>query len=150
MGGNERRKGDPFWEVQRGYRQEQSLPCNWQPFYFFMSVNDKSLLTATCGKFPRGKLSQDLKTHPVFLLKRISNYSYRFCPCSSEKWGDYSHIPAATKIELAPVPFPKNSHICHDIFFSLTPQNDMIGTEQFYGIVQESDIVGEQYKEGIR
>ncbi len=150
MDGNARRNGDPFWELQQDYRQKQSFPDNWEPLYFFKWISDKNLLQATCRKFPSGKPTENLSNHPIFLLKRIGNFSYRFCPCSTKNHNNYSYIPAATKPELAPEPFPNNSYICHDIIFSLLPINHMVGPENFYGIVRESDIIGDQYQEGMR
>ena len=153
MGNNRRRNGDPFWEVQGRYRSERSLPDNWEPLDFFKEISDRKLLKETCGKFPRGKPVMSLTEsdhHPVLLLKRIGNYNIRFCPCSTKKYGDFSHIPANTKLELAPTPFHKHGYICHNIFINLTPENNVVGQENFFGIVRATDIVGDQYKEGMK
>lgn len=152
MGNNTRRTGDPFWEMQQRYRSERSLPANWEPLDFFKKISDRSLLKKTCGKFPRGKLMNSLSetdTHPVFLLKRVEDYSYRFCPCSTKKQGNYSYIPAESKLELASTSFHEHGYICHNLFFNLPPENDMVGQENFFGIARENDIIGDQYKEGM-
>ncbi|OHB54686.1 MAG: hypothetical protein A2Y12_19190 [Planctomycetes bacterium GWF2_42_9] len=153
MGNNTRRNGDPFWELQQRYRSERSLPANWESLDFFKEISDRRLLEKTCGKFPRVKSMVCLTGsdhHPVLLLKRAGNFSFRFCPCSTKKQGNYSYIPAKTTLELAPTPFHKHGYICHNIFINLPPENDMVGQENFFGIVRENDIIGDQYKEGMQ
>jgi len=153
MGSNTKRAGDPFWEMQQSYRSEQSMPLNWKPMYFFKKINDRSLFNKTCGKFPRAKRKEDLAesaTHPVFLLKRSGNFSYSFCPCSTKRQGNYSYIPAKTKLELAPEAFPANGYIYHKITFNQPPENGIIRPDNFFGIVREDQIVGDQYKEGMQ
>jgi hypothetical protein len=156
MGDNSRRKGNPFWELQQHFRNEKSSPGSWELMSFFMKVSDRSLqvITGKNGKkFPAGKTYRSLSasdTHPVLLLKRIGNYNYRFCPCSTKNYSDYSYIPAGSKLVLAPTTFPNNGYICHDILIGLPRENNIVTQENFFGIVRENDIVGDQYKEGMQ
>ena len=151
MGENPRRKGDPFWELRQHF--DRSLPANWVPLSYFIKIRDTSLLQKTGGKFPAGKSMAELYEsagHPIFLLKREGNFSYRFCPCSTKNYNNFSYIPSGSVLELAPKLFNPDGFICHRYIFALPPDNEMVGQENFFGIVNESDIVGDQYKEGIQ
>ena len=151
MGGNARRNGDPFWELRQ--RFDRSLPGNWVPLSYFIKVSDKSLLLKTCGTFPAGKSMAELSesaNHPVFLLKREGNFSYRFCPCSTKDFIGYSRIPDGSRLEPDGKLFRNDGYICHDILFNLPPDNAMVRQENFFGIVRENDIVGDKYREGMR
>jgi len=152
---NSRRSANPFRELEA---LRESLPdvtatSNWRPLSFFIKISDKGLFHKTCGGFPGGKSSETLSdsaTHPVILLKREGNFSYRFCPCSTKNFRGYSMIPDGLPLEPDGKQFHPNGYICHPYTFNLPPNNDMVGQSNFFGIVRENEIVGEQYKEGMR
>ena len=151
MSDNKRRKGDPFAELRQLH--DRSLPHNWVPLSRFIKVSDKSLFQKTCGKFPGGSSENSFSEtnhHPVLLLKRIGNYNYRFCPCTSQKRNRFSYIPEGTELELNPMLTDKNSYICHVFLFGLSADNSIVTQDNFSGIVRENDIVGDQYKEGMK
>lgn len=155
MGSDSRRNGNPFWELEalRKSLPDIKAPENWQPLSYFINVSDKSLLQKTCGKFPANKTMDSLSdsaNHPLFLLKREGNFSYRFCPCSTKNFRGYSQIPVGSRLEPDGKIFQPSGYICHHYLINLPPENNMVRQENFFGIVRESDIVGEQYKEGMR
>lgn len=155
MGTNSRRISNPFRElaVMRESLPDISAPSEWRLLSYFIKVSDKALLKKTCGSFPGGKSSElisDSSTHPVILLKRVGNFSYRFCPCSTKNYRGYSMIPDGTRLEPGAKQFHPDGYICHPYTFNLPPDNDIVLQSNFFGIVREHDIVGEQYKEGMK
>lgn len=92
----------------------------------------------------------DSANHPVFLLKREGNFSFRFCPCSTKNHNNYSKIPDGSLLEPDGKVFQPDGYICHRYIFNLPPENEMVRQENFFGIAREGDIVGDQYKEGMK
>lgn len=146
------RRSNPFGELQsmREALPDLKAPENWPVLSYFVNVSDEALKRLTEGGFPGGKRQEELKTHPVLLLKREGNISYRFCPCSTKNYMNYSKIPAGTHLKPDDKRYEPDGYICHKYCFNLPPQNSCVGREHFFGVVNEPDIIGEQYKEGMR
>ena len=125
MGGDTRRNGNPFWELEEFRKSLPNLkaPDNWKPLSYFIKISDRILLQKTCGKFPGGKSSESLSesaNHPVFMLKRVGNFSCRFCPCSSKNFKQYSQIPEGSRLEPDGKIFQPSGYICHHYIMSLS------------------------------
>ena len=154
MSDNSKRKGNPFWELQDRYRKENNIPAVWwEPLSVFIKVSDRNLLVHTRNNFPGGVSKDSLSDdnhHPVFLLKRIANYNYLFCPCTSVKKNKFSYIPKGKILKQVTRPTSKDSYICHIFPFNLPAENNMVKQEHFIGAARESDIVGDQYKEAMQ
>ena len=133
----------------RSEKPDYSDPRFWEERMFSFAKN-RSLLTLTEGEFPKGyyDVSKLDEVHPTFLLEKIGNIAFSFCPCTSKNHPLKSFIPKGTKT----LPFgestPKTSYILHEYSFNLADGEEFSVGFDFFGIIPENKIIGNEYKRG--
>jgi hypothetical protein len=138
-----------------GLTPDPALPCNWVKGTFLVGILDAKLRRLTGEGFPflaQGKVLTPQDTHPIFLLERISNLGYRFCPCTTKTYNaqSCSFIPAGTQL-LPPGRggvMGKDSYLLAQYEFNLTENTHVAGSGNFFGIVPERAIQGEAHNRG--
>lgn len=127
-----------------GPLKDMSLPENWEENSLFFGCKDSNLRIVTQGLFPIIGKVKTLGTHPIFLLKRISNIAFDFCPNSTQSYNASTSrcIPKGTRLlhSVRLKETDKNSYILEKYTFKLVPNNIVVGPDNFRGIVPEDAI----------
>lgn len=128
---------------------DYSDPKQWEE-RMFSFVKNRSLLTLTDGRFPSGYFDERRldEVHPAFLLEKIGNLAFTFCPCTSKVHPSKSYIPKGTKTLPFGDPTPKTSYILHEYSFNLSGEEEFSVGLDFFGIIPEDKIIGDEHKRG--
>jgi len=133
-----------------GTLKDMSLPENWEENSLFTGCKDSALRIVTQELFPKigkwGTLASPKNTHPVFLLKRNSNFAYNFCPMSSKTYNSTTSrcVPKGTRLlhSVRATVTDKDSYILEEYSFKLVENNLVVGPKNFFGTVHKDDIQG--------
>lgn len=128
---------DPF-KVLEGANIRKLPFAYWKKNMFFFGGCDRCLYKMT-GSFPT-TFRKDQKTHPVFLLKKISDVSFKACPCSTKRSRKTRYIHAGCRLELTGNVMDNKSYILDRFSFNLSRdpifQKELI----FFGLVPQQCI----------
>ncbi len=106
----------------------------WEEQMFFFGAQDKKLKKIT-SIFPY-KLHKKKNTHPIFILKKIANFGFKVCPCSSKNFmKDVRYIKEGCVLEITGHKMDRNSYILDFLHFNLPYNNNWNKELRFVGKV---------------
>lgn len=71
----------------------------WEERFYFRGALNTALREKT-GHFP-ARLGQPGETHPVFLLRKLGNFGFQACPCTSKEHGKARYIRKDCLLDLS-------------------------------------------------
>lgn len=110
-------------------------PPYWEERMFFHGADDRKLRDAT-GGFPATFRSHK-KTHPLFVLKRLANFGFQVCPCTSLPSSPF-YIEKGCLLEPSEYAMERTSYIMERFRFGLPRSGNVNFTLRFMGVVPES------------
>ncbi len=112
------------------------VPFNlWKEKMLFYGGCDKKLKQLT-GSFP-ATFRKDKTTHPVLLLKKTSNLSFKACPCTSQPNKRLSYIKPHCPLSLTGKTLSRKCYILKMYEFNLSPDPKFNKKLTLAGIVPE-------------
>lgn len=118
-----------------------NLPVSlWEKNMFFKGAKDSDLLTLT-GAFP-GRIQEFGTTHPVFVLKMISNIGFRLCPCTSKPHKAMPYVQKGCVLDKTQKTINKDSYILKLFDFNISKNNNILKDLNFIGKVPSACIKG--------
>lgn len=105
----------------------------WEERFFFRGAPDTALREKT-GRFP-AKLGK--VTHPVYLLRKIGNYGFQACPCTSKSQRG-SYIRRGCILEYTNHEMDRDSYILEQMVFNLAKDDAFRREMIFWGRVPEN------------
>lgn len=112
----------------------------WKERMLFYGGCDQRLKQLT-QSFP-ATFRKHKTTHPVLILKKTSNFSYRLCPCTSQPQKRLTYIKANCPLELTGKPLSRNCYILKQYEFNLPPDPEFSRKLTLAGIVPEKCLCG--------
>lgn len=123
--------------------KDYSNPLEWEERLFFTEMRNSDLADMTSGQFQDSR--KPYGTHPVFLLRRIEQGAFEFCPCSTKDYNSNkaSYIRQNSRTSPNGMRVDKNSYILHFLSFNLTSSCNIVDRMPLLGRVDEDDIIGD-------
>ncbi len=132
---------EPYWPDRSEWKKVlgsavQSVPPHlWEEKMFFMGADDLELKKQT-QSFP-GHLHKNSSSHPIYVLKTISNFAHRLCPCSSKRQPVSVYIKKGCSLNYTGYIMDRDSYLLEWIEFSLPRQTEFLRGLDYKGIVPE-------------
>lgn len=109
----------------------------WKENMLFTGADDKELKGKTIV-FP-AKVKRGKSTHPIFVLKRLGNFGYLVCPCTS-KYHRGRYIKDGCLLQVTEEKTDRNSYLLEWLAFSVGNKDPVTKKLLFRGIVPEECI----------
>lgn len=90
----------------------------WEERFSFRGALNTALREKT-GVFP-GRLGKPGETHPVFLLRKLGNFGFQACPCTSKEHGKARFIRKDCLLEITEKKMDRDSYVLEWMAFNLT------------------------------
>ena len=105
----------------------------WEEKMLFWGAKDKKLRKAT-QIFPN-RLRKDKTTHPIFILKKIANFGFKVCPCTSSRHSKAKYIEQGCVLEITHYKMDRNSYLLEEFNFNLPREHNWNRDLRFGGKV---------------
>jgi len=112
---------------------------SWEERFYFRGALNTALREKT-GMFP-AKLGKAGETHPVYLLRKIGNYGFQACPCTSRPQSKARFVRRGCVMEYTNRKMDKDSYILDQMAFNLTEADAFRRDLVFFGRVPENCLV---------
>lgn len=132
-----------FQRLATPFSPEYSSSRNWKKHGLFFADN-RDLLKLTGDVFPGRTPEKDSMEgrHPAFILEKIGNIGFRFCPGTSKPHLQRSVIRRGARTFPDGFRISKDTYILHEYAFNVSDEDDFDNDLAFVGVVSDGDIVG--------
>jgi hypothetical protein len=90
----------------------------WEERFYFRGALNTALREKT-GVFP-ARVGKAGETHPVFLLRKLGNFGFQACPCTSRKQFRTRYIHKGCPLEITNRNMDRDSYVLERLAFNLT------------------------------
>ena len=111
-------------------------PRYWHERMMFQGARDRDLRVVT-GAFP-ATFHKHRLTHPIFVLKVLSDLGHKVCPCSSKNWGVGRFIRKGCILKITGKEQDRNSYLVEEFAFNLPADPAFTEGLLFMGEVPET------------
>jgi hypothetical protein len=108
----------------------------WEERFYFRGALNTALREKT-GRFP-ARLGKAGETHPVYLLRKLGNFGFRACPCTSKKHNSSKYIRQGCVLEHTTREMDRDSYILEHMSFNLSEDDAFRRKLVFQGRVPET------------
>lgn len=111
----------------------------WEERFYFRGALNTALREKT-GGFP-ARLGRPKETHPIFLLRKLGNFGFQVCPCTSKWQYRTRYIRQGCVLEITKRTMDRDSYILKKMAFNLTADDAFRRRLIFLGRVPETCLV---------